>query len=81
MSASPQDALVRCPFTERLSPSITGRGWEQGSLAKLSKADHITIHHPRKPGQELKWGRSLEAGGDAEAMEGAAYWLAQPAFL
>jgi hypothetical protein len=40
-----------------------------------------------KPGQELKQGRNLGAGADAEAMEGAAYclapsiWLAQPAFL
>ena len=25
--------------------------------------------------QELKQGRNLEAGADAEAMEGAAYWL------
>ena len=27
----------------------------------------------RKSGQELKEGRNLEAGADAEAMEGAAY--------
>jgi hypothetical protein len=25
--------------------------------------------------------RNLEAGAEAEAMEGAAYWFAQPAFL
>jgi hypothetical protein len=33
--------------------------------------------------QELQQGRNLEAGTDAEAMEGrsAAYWLAQPACL
>ena len=46
---------------------------------------HIAIHHWRKSGQKLKQGRILEAGADAEAMEGAAYWLvplaAQPAFL
>ena len=29
----------------------------------------------RKSGQELKQGRNLEAGADAETMEGAAYWL------
>jgi len=32
-------------------------------------------------GQELTQGRNLEAGADAEAMEGAACWLAQPASL
>ena len=32
-------------------------------------------------GQELKQGRDLEAGADAEVMEGAADWLAQPAFF
>jgi hypothetical protein len=31
---------------------------------------HITVDHQRKPGQELKQGRNLEAGADAEAMEG-----------
>ena len=30
----------------------------------------------RKSGQEFKQGRSLEAGAEAEAQEGAAYWLA-----
>ena len=37
---------------------------------------HISLHHQRKSGQELKQGRTLPAGPDAEAMEGAAYWLA-----
>jgi hypothetical protein len=31
--------------------------------------------------QELKQGRNLEAGADAEAMEGAAYWLAPHGLL
>ena len=30
---------------------------------------------------ELSQARNLEAGADAEAMEGAAYWLASPASL
>jgi hypothetical protein len=30
---------------------------------------HITVHHQRKLGQELKQGRNLEAGADAEAIE------------
>jgi len=30
----------------------------------------IIAHHSRKSGQELKPGRNLEAGADAEAMEG-----------
>lgn len=33
----------------------------------------ITAH---QTGQEVKQGRCLEAGGDAEALEEAAYWLA-----
>ena len=38
---------------------------------------HIAVHRQRKSGQELKQGRSLEAGADAEAMGwDAAYWLA-----
>jgi len=39
---------------------------------------HIAVHHQRKSGLELIQGRNLEAGADAEAVEGAAYWLASP---
>jgi hypothetical protein len=35
----------------------------------------LSVHHPRKSGQELKQDRNLQARADAEAMEGAAYWL------
>ena len=47
---------------------------------------HIAVHHQKKSGQELKQGRNLEAGADAEAMEGCCLLacsplLAQPAFL
>ena len=43
---------------------------------------YSTIHHQRKPGQELKQGRTLEAGADAETMEGRCLlpcspWLTQ----
>jgi hypothetical protein len=38
---------------------------------------HFTVHCQRKPGQELKQARNLEAGLDAEAM----VELAPPAFL
>jgi hypothetical protein len=31
---------------------------------------HITVHHQRKSGQELKQARNPETGADAEAMEG-----------
>jgi hypothetical protein len=31
---------------------------------------HIAVHYLRKSGQEIKHGRILEAGTDAEAMEG-----------
>jgi hypothetical protein len=36
----------------------------------------IEIYQRRKSGQELTQGRNLEAGADAEAMGGAACWLA-----
>ena len=47
---------------------------------------HITVHHERKSGQEIKQGRNLEAGAGAEATDGfyllaCSSWLAQPAFL
>ena len=31
---------------------------------------YIAVHHERKSGQELTQGKNLEAGADAEAMEG-----------
>ena len=47
-----------------------------------------TVHHWRKPGQELKQGRNLEAGvddakpmGDGGPLAACFPWLAQPAFL
>ena len=47
---------------------------------------YIIAHHQKQWGQELKHGRYLEAGADAEAIEGCCFlacspWLAQPAFL
>ena len=47
---------------------------------------YIGVYHQRKSGQELKWSKILEAGTDAEAMEGFCLLacsprLAQPAFL
>ena len=47
-----------------------------GGKDLLSVYLHIAIHYQRKSGQELKQDRNLEAGADAEAMEGAAYRLA-----
>jgi hypothetical protein len=46
----------------------------------------VAVDHQRKPAQELKQCRILEAGADAEAMEGCCLlacssWLTQPAFL
>jgi hypothetical protein len=41
---------------------------DQSNLA--SKGFHIIVHHQRISGQELKQSRNLEAGADAEAMEG-----------
>jgi hypothetical protein len=47
---------------------------------------HVAAHHQRKSGQELTQGRKLEAGADAEAMDGCCLlacflWLAQSAIL
>lgn len=42
---------------------------------------YITVHHLRKSRQKLKEARNLKAGGEAEDMEGAAYWLAPHGFL
>jgi hypothetical protein len=53
--------------------------WEEKGLFSLYF--QMIVHHWRKSGQEIKQGRNLEAGADAEAMVSAAYWLAQPAFL
>lgn len=39
------------------------------------------VHHRGKSGQKLKQGRKLEEGADAEAMEGAACWLAPHGLL
>ena len=47
-----------------------------GGKALFSLDFHSTVHHWRKSGLELKEGRKLEAGVHAEAMEGAASWLA-----
>ena len=41
----------------------------------------MAAHQQRKSEQELTQGRNMEAGADAEAMEGAAYWLASPGLL
>ena len=41
----------------------------------------LSIIRGNQSAQELKQGRNLEAGVDAEAMEGTTYWLAQSTFL
>jgi hypothetical protein len=38
-----------------------------GGKGLFSLCFHITVHHQRKSGQELKQGRNLEAGADTEA--------------
>ena len=50
----------------------------QGAKGYYGLYFHISVHYGRKLRQELKQGRNLEAGADAEAMEGAAYWLPSP---
>ena len=59
---------------------------------KLEMKEFIWLIRPHwspllmESGEELKQGRNLEAGTDAEAMEGCGFlacspWLAQPVFL
>ena len=52
-----------------------------GGKGLFSLHFHIAGHYQRKSGLELRQGRNLEAGADAEALEGAAYWLASPGLL
>jgi hypothetical protein len=47
-----------------------------GGKGLFSLHFHSAVHHQRKSGLELTQGGSLEAGVQAEIMEGAAYWLA-----
>ena len=54
--------------------------------AYLAYTSTLLFHHQRKSGQELKQDRALEAGADAEAMEGCCVlvyspWLTQTASL
>ena len=42
---------------------------------------HITVHHWRKSGQELKQGQNLETGAGAEATDGRCCWLACSSWL
>ena len=58
-------------FTICLSRSLETRTKHHDQEASLHF--HIAVLHQRKSGQELTQGRNLEAGADAEAMEGAAY--------
>jgi hypothetical protein len=51
---------------------MTKATWRRKGLFGLHF--HIIVYHLKLSGQELKQGRNLEAG--AEAMRGAAYWLA-----
>ena len=47
--------------------------YDQSNLALFGLHFHITVHHQRKSREELKEGRTLEAGADAETMRSAAY--------
>jgi hypothetical protein len=53
--------------------------WECRGLFDLHF--HITVHHQRKSGQELKPRRNLETRTNVGAMENAAYWLVFHALL
>ena len=53
----------------------------QGGKGFLGLHFHTIVHHWRKSGQELKQNKNLQAGADAEVMEGAANWLPLPGLL
>jgi len=60
--------------------TVTKVTW--GGKGLCSSYFHITVHYQRKSGQELKQGRTLEAGADAEAMQyctlvACSSWLTQ----
>jgi len=57
--------------------TMTKTTWRRKGLFGLHF--HSTAHRWRRSGQELT--QELEAGADAEAMEGAAHWLASPGLL
>jgi hypothetical protein len=52
---------------------------ERVGLAYTSRS--VTVHHGKKSGQELKQDRNLEAGADAEAMEGCCLLACSAAFI
>jgi hypothetical protein len=52
-----------------------------GKKGLFSLYFYSNVPHWRKSAQELKQGRNLDTGPDAEAMEACSLWLAQPAFL
>ena len=65
---------------------MTKRGKSCGGKSLFSLHFRVAVHHQRKSGQELTQSRNLEAGADAEDMEGCCLlacfpWLAQFAFL
>jgi hypothetical protein len=47
----------------------------------LTHASTPIVYHGKKSGQEFKQHGNREVGAYAEAIEGAAYWIAQIAFL
>jgi hypothetical protein len=53
---------------------MTNASWIRKHLFPLH-FNSTAVHHRRESGQELKQARNLDAGADAEAVEGAAFWL------
>ena len=52
---------------------MTQASW--GGEGLFSLRFHNTVHHQKKSEEEIKQGKDLEAGADAKARRGAAYWL------
>ena len=64
-----------------VSPTAMKHHDHKASWGFLGLHFQIIIHHWRKSGKELNLGWNLEAGADAEAMEGATYCLASLGLL
>ena len=69
---------VTLPVLDRISIAVMKHHDQKASWGGKGLFDllfHITVHHRRKSGQELKQGRILEVGADAEAVEEVAAGL------
>ena len=67
----PDSMIVLVRVMIAATKHVTKETWGENDL--FGSHFHVTVHHQRKSGRELKQSRNLESGADAEAMEGC--WL------